>query len=619
MSERAPLERLVARTWRRFAPPPKMTVAEWADTYRILSPEYAAEPGRWRTSRTPYMREPMSVITDRDTETVVIMASSQVGKTEVLHNCLGYTMHLHPRPTLYVQPTLDTASAVSKDRLGPMIRDTAPLRGLVAPPRGRDGSNTTFHKTFPGGHLTLAGANSPASLASRPIAFLLADEVDRWEASVGHRRGRQGSPQDSGSEGDPLALAVKRTTTFRGRKIVITSSPTVKGASRIEDWYEISDQRRYWTPCPRCREPFVFAWEHIRWAEGVPEAPWIECPACSGRIEDTERGALMAAGVWKADKPFAGIAGFHIWSGFALWRSLAEQVAEFLRARRSLEMRQVWTNTALGRTWEVPGERIDPGSLILRRVDYGAAVPEGVRLITAGVDTQDDRLEALVVGWGDGEEGWILERVPLLGDPGRSDVWRELDDLLDFDWPHARGGTMRIQCALVDSAGHRTQAVYNAVVPRQVRRVYATIGRSGGERGMLVSPPKAIRAQGGGTVQRRVVDVDQAKALLFSRLRVTDPGPEYLHFPMSVGEAFFDELTAERLVTKRNKYGVPTKTWEQIRERNESLDCLVLALAALRVVAPNAARFGKLAGEVDTMRVLGRLPRPDAEALEVAG
>lgn len=178
---------------------------------------------------------------------------------------------------------------------------------------------------------------------------------------------------------------------------------------------------------------------------------------------------------------------------------------------------------------------------------------------------------------------------------------------------------MRIQCALVDSAGHRTQAVYNAVVPRQVRRVYATIGRSGGERGMLVSPPKAIRAQGGGTVQRRVVDVDQAKALLFSRLRVTDPGPEYLHFPMSVGEAFFDELTAERLVTKRNKYGVPTKTWEQIRERNESLDCLVLALAALRVVAPNAARFGKLAGEVDTMRVLGRLPRPDAEALEVAG
>jgi len=243
---------------------------------------------------------------------------------------------------------------------------------------------------------------------------------------------------------------------------------------------------------------------------------------------------------------------------------------------------------------------------MLRREDYTGTVPSGVRLLTMGVDVQDDRLEALIVGWGPGEEAWVIERTPLPGDPARDDCWRELDELLMFDWPHADGGTLRILCTLVDAGGHRTQSVYNAVIPRQPRRVFASFGRSGGERGLLCSPPKAIRpANGTGTVQRRIVDVDQAKALLFSRLRVPEPGPEYVHFPTGVGETFFDELTAEKFVTKRNKYGVPSKTWERIRERNESLDCFVLALAALRIIAPTPARFDALAVKVDEQRAKG--------------
>lgn len=584
------LDQLVAATLQRFAPPPRLSLSAWADAERILPAESSAEPGRWRTDRVPYLREPMDAIGDRHVETVVLMASSQVGKTEVLLNLLGFHMQLDPAPMMLIEPTIEIGGAVSKDRIAPMLRDTPALRGLVSPARSRDTSNTTLHKSFPGGALTIAGANSPASLASRPIRVLLGDELDRWPPSVG-------------TEGDPLTLAIKRTATFRRRKIVLVSSPTVKDASRIEDWWQVSDQRRLHVPCPRCGVLFVLRWEHVRFEDRDPSTAYLECPTCHGTIEDRERGAMVAAGVWEPGAPFTGVRGYHVWEAYSPWRSLRDQVAAFLVSRRSLETRQAWINTSLGELWETPGEKVEPSALLLRREDYQGTVPAGVRVITIGADTQNDRLEALVVGWGDGEECWILERESLPGDPARPEVWRELDALLTMDWPHARGGSMRAQCTLVDAGGHRTQAVYSAVIARQARRVYASFGRSGGEKGLLVSPPKPIQpASGRGTVLRRIVDVDQAKALLYARLRVSDPGPEYVHFPRTVGETFFDELTAEKLTTKRNKYGVPTKTWEQVKERNESLDCAVLALAALRIVAPTPERFRVLAAQIDALR-----------------
>lgn len=532
----------------------------------------------------------MDVISDRHIETVVVMASSQVGKTEVLLNLIGYHIHLDPCPMMLIEPTLEMASALSKDRIGPMLAATPALRGLVAPPRSRDSSNTVLHKSFPGGHLTISGANSPASLASRPIRLVLADEVERWPESVG-------------GEGDPLAIAIKRSTTFQRRKIVIVSTPTVKDASRIEDWWNISDRRRLHIPCLHCGQSWVLRWAHIRWDEGDPSSAHIECPRCKGAIPDSKRMEMIAAGQWVAEAPTAGIAGFHVWEGYSPWRSLRDQVTAFLASRRTLEMRQAWVNTSLGETWEIPGDRLESSSLLMRREKYDAELPTGVQILTCGVDTQDDRLEALIVGWGIREQSWVIERHTLLGDPSGPEVWSELDELLQRDWQHANGGTMRIQCSLIDAGGHRTQAVYSGVIPRQSRRLFASFGRSGGEKGLLVSPPKGIKpASGIGTVFRRIVDVDQAKALLFARLRISDPGPEFVHFPMTVGETFFDELTAEKLITKRNKYGVPTKTWEQIRDRNESLDCFVLALAALRIIAPTQHRFSALASKIGSAR-----------------
>lgn len=586
------LEAIAARTYQRLAPPPRLTISDWADRERVLAPESSAEPGRWRTDRTPYLRAVMDALSDRHVETVVMMASSQVGKTEVLLNALGYYMHLDPSPILFIQPTLQIASAISKDRIAPMIRSTPVLEAVVAHGKSRAASNTILHRSFIGGQLTLAGANSPASLAGRPIRILLADEVDRWPASAGE-------------EGDPLILARKRTTTFRRRKIVVVSTPKIKDASRIEEWYNISDRRQWHTPCPRCGDAFVLAWEHIRFEDRDPSTARIECPLCEGRIEERERLPMVAAGHWRASAPFAGIAGFHMWEGFSPFVSLQEQVATFLVARQSLETRQAWTNTSLGKPWEVPGDKIEAASLLSRREQYAAELPAGVKVLTCGVDTQDDRLEALVVGWGDGEECWLIAHAVASGDPARAEVWGELDELLGIAWGHEMGGALRVYCTLVDAGGHKTQGVYNAVIPRQRKRVYACKGKPGGESGLMVSPPKILRPkQGSGTVHHRMIDSDQAKVLIYGRMKkITEPGPEYIHYPMSLGQAFFDQLTSQRLITKRNKYGVPTKSWEQIRERDEALACLVLAFCSLRVVAPTPQQFTRLAGSLEMQRI----------------
>jgi phage terminase large subunit GpA-like protein len=571
------LDCLEAATWCRLEPPPRLNVSEWADEHRVLSAESSASPGRWRTAMVEYLREIQDAIGDPQTETIVFMKSAQIGGSEALVNVLLYSLVNDPGPAMYLLPTLELASAFSKDRLQPAIRDCAALRDMVGTPRSRDADNTILRKGVAGAVLTIAGANSPASLSSRPVRLVLADEIDRWPASIG-------------AEGDPLSLAIRRTTAFRRRKILLVSTPTLKGASRIEDWWNVSDQRLYHTPCPRCAEPFVIEWEHLRWDAGDPATARLECPHCAGVIEDRERPAMIAAGQWRASAPFAGIRGYRAWEIVAPWRRLADIVGSFLVAKRSLETRQVWENTCRARLWEAPGESVEPSHLLLRREAYAAELPAGVVAVTCGVDVQDSYLAALVVGWGRGEESWVVHYANLPGDPARPEVWSELEALLLRRWAHELGPTLPVLACCVDSGGHRTQAVYSWVMPRQPRRVHATIGRSGGTHGMLVSPPKPIRpTTGPGTVLLRVVDTDQAKSLLYSRLRLTErAGPEVVHFPMTVGEQFFSELTAERLVTKRNKYGVPTKTWERQQAKNEALDAFALALGALRIVATPA-------------------------------
>lgn len=552
-----------------LTPPPNLSVSQWADENRRLSPEASAEPGSWSTSRAEYQRGIMDAVNDPSVNNIVVMSSAQIGKTEICNNVLGYHIDQDPAPILVVQPTLDMAQAWSKDRLATMLRDTPVLQNKVADPRSRDSGNTTLHKVFPGGHITACGANSPSSLASRPIRIVLCDEVDRY-------------PVSAGAEGDPISLARKRSATFWNKKLIMVSTPTVKGQSRIEQAFFESDQREYYVPCPDCGEFRTLKWANVQFDKEAPETAAYVCEDCGSVWDDSKRLRAIRKGEWRAHAPFKGTAGFRLSALYSPWMSLEDGVRDFLEARKQPATLRVWINTYLGETWEEEGQRVDDIGVSERREDYGDTLPDGVIIITAGVDVQDDRLEMEIVGWGRNEESWSLEYKTIYGDPSSPIVWGELDTHLRKTYFHIRGVELPIRSACVDSGGHHTQSVYAFCKAREGRRVFAIRG-VGGEGKPLVGRPTINNAQ---RVKLFPVGVDTAKELVYSRLRITEPGAGYCHFPASYDDEYFRQITAEQLVSRYHK-GFLRREWQKIRPRNEALDCRVYALAAYSLLNAN--------------------------------
>lgn len=584
---------------RALTPPPKLKVSEWADRFRRLSPESSAEPGQWFTSRAEYQRGMMDAVSDPSIETVVVMSSAQVGKTEVLNNAIGFHIHLDPAPILLVQPTIEMAEVWSKDRFAPMLRDTPVLRGLVKDPRSRDSGNTLRQKTFPRGQIAMAGANSPASLASRPVRLVLLDEVDRF-------------PPSAGTEGDPVKLAIKRTANFWNRKILMTSTPTVKGASRIEAAWEESDQRVYEVPCPVCGGFQTLKWCQVRWtkdAKGNAEGVRYECERCKAHLTETDKHRMIRNGRWIVTRPWiVRTAGFHINELYSPWSTWAGVVENFLEAKKRPETLRVWVNTSLGETWEEEGVTVDDAALSGRREDYGIGdpLPEAVLLLTAGVDVQDDRIEGTAWGFGIGEESWVIQHAVFRGNPETSlKVWRDLDDWLLRVYPHSSGTTLRVAAACVDSGGHATQQVYDFCRRREARRIWAIVGRAGAGLPLIKIGARRTRQK----VALGIVGTDTAKGLLFSRLALGEFGPGYIHFPRDVDDEYFRQLTAEKLMTKHVK-GVPTRVWKQIRARNEALDCAVYAFAAFASLNANLER---IAQRVEAAAKEAKAPAPDSD------
>jgi len=558
------------------APPPSLTISQWADQYRQLSSEASAEPGKWHTDRAPYQRAIMDALCDPQVETVVIMSSAQIGKTEIINNIIGYHMHLDPSPILLLQPTLEMAEAWSKDRFAPMLRDTTVLHGVVKDPRSRDSGNTLLHKRFPGGHITMAGANSPASLASRPIRLVLCDEVDRY-------------PVSAGTEGDPVSLASKRTTTFWNRKLMLTSTPTIKGASRIAAAFEQSDARQYHVPCPHCGETQVLKWGQVTWQSDnghQPETAVYVCEHNGCIISESERARMVKAGRWIAQQPFTNIAGFHINELYSPWVTLAQMVTDFLRAKKLPETLKTWVNTSLGEPWEEDGETLDADVLLQRKESWGADAPEPVVLVTAGVDVQGDRLEMEVKGWGIGEECWSLDYRIFYGDPAQSMVWQELDAYLLQPIRSKLGVNLNIACVCVDSGGHHTQAVYEFCGARAVRGVFPIKGISQTAKPLVGRPSKNNRYR----LRLYPIGTDTAKEVIYSRLRITEPGAGYFHFPLERDREYFLQLTGEKQITRFAK-GTAKREWIKTRARNEVLDCTVYALAAFKLLNPNLAKL----------------------------
>lgn len=551
-------------------------MSQWADQFRRLSPEASAEPGLWDTARAEYQRGIMDAVSDPATHTVVVMSSAQVGKTEVLNNIIGFHVAQDPAPMLILQPTLEMGEAWSKDRLAPMLRDTPALRGKVKDPRSRDSGTTITHKQFPGGHLTVAGANSPAGLASRPIRVVLCDEVDRY-------------PPSAGSEGDPVSLARKRSATFWNRKLVLTSTPTVKGGSRIEMAFEESDQRRYWIPCPHCSEMQTLKWSSVRWPANEPERAAYHCEACGAAWTDAQRFAAIRHGEWRASVNFTGVAGFHLSELYSPWSRIADIARSFVEAKKNPETLRAWVNTSLGETWEDVGETVDDHGLMGRAEEWeDDAIPAGVKILTVGVDVQDDRLELEVVGWGRDEESWSLEYTRLFGDPSAPALWAELDALIGRQFKREDGALLKVAAVCVDSGGHHTQAVYRYCRDRYNRRVYAIKGMAGA--GRPVWPKKASR-NNSGRINLFLVGVDSAKDAVYARLRITRPGAGFCHFPAARDADWFAQLTAETVTTRYSK-GFPIRQWvKKAGARNEALDARVYAYAALQSLNVVWARF----------------------------
>lgn len=555
--------------FRFFKPPEKLSVSEWADRYRMLSPEASAEPGKWDTSRAEYQRGIMDAFSDPKIHTIVWMSSAQVGKTEALLNIIGYFIDQDPAPILVLQPTLEMAKTFSKDRLSTMLRDTPKLKGKVKDVKSRSSGNTMLHKVFPGGHITIAGANSPASLASRPIRIVLMDEVDRY-------------PLSAGAEGDPVNLAIKRTTTFWNRKVALVSTPTIKGISRIEKAFEESDQRKYYVPCPHCGHSQVLQWSGVVWSDGDPNTAAYTCEHCGALWSDKDRYRAIRQGEWRAHKESNGVAGFWLNELYSPWARLQDIVVNFLQSKDDPEMLKTFINTSLGETWEDnAGEEVEWRHLYERRESY-TKVPARAAVLVCGVDVQDDRLEGEVRAFGQGEESWGIKRYVIYGSPALDSTWEQLDDIILSDYESDLGIKMRVSCTCIDSGGHFTDEVYRYCKDREIYRVYAVKGASTPAKPIISRPSKNNKYK----VNLFTIGTDTAKELIYARLKLEEERQGYYHWNEQYDEEYFMQLTAEKAVT-RYKKGVAHREWIKMRARNEALDYNVYALAAVRILNPN--------------------------------
>jgi len=515
----------------------------------------------------------MDAVNDHRISTIVFMKSAQVGATEILNNIVGYYIDQDPSPTLVLQPTLAMAQAWSKDRLANMIRDCDSLRKKVKDPRSKDSGNTVLSKKFPGGNINIVGSNSASGLASRPIRILLCDEVDRYEASAG-------------AEGDPISLAMKRTTTFWNRKIFITSTPTIKGMSRIDIAFEESDKRYFHVPCPNCNKKQRLVWEQIVWEKSKPETAQYICIHCESAIDENKKQWMLLKGEWIATKPTKKVAGFHISELYSPWRTWKEMAIDFYEVKKQPEMLKTWVNTALGRTFDDPGESIEHHDLMEKRETYDPTnIPNDVLLLTCGVDVQGDRLEAQVLGWGDNNECWVIDYRVIYGDPSSNPIWLELDGYLNHIYRRDDNKKLRVVCTCIDSGGHHTQQVYAYAAKRIHRKVFPIKGSS------LSNQPIINRPSYVGKNRNILyaVGTDSAKEVIFTRLKAEE---ETIHFPAHVDEEYFKQLTSEKRVIKYTKGGKKF-AWVKINNRNEALDTMVYGFAALHILQPNYLKIAQ--------------------------
>jgi phage terminase large subunit GpA-like protein len=568
---------------RNLAPPPKLTLSQWAERYAVLSRETSAQTGRFRAF--PYQNGIMDAITDPTVTTITVCKSARVGYTKILDHVAGYYIHQDPSPILVVQPRVEDAEDYSGTEIAPMLRDTPVLAEITGDLKAKDSKQKLLKRVFRNGaSMAFVGANSPGGFRRITARIILFDEVDGYPIT------------GAGSEGDQVRLGAKRAESFWNKKVVLGSTPTVKGYSRIEKSFAASDQRRFWVPCPHCDEfqvlewggpdtPHGFKWDKDEKGNGLPETAHYVCRHNGCVIVDADKPDMVARGEWRAAAPFKGHAGFHIWTAYSLFPNAAwpNLVEEWLSVKNDPLARQTFINTTLGEPYEDAGDRaLQESKLAARGELWADEVPDGVAVVTVGVDVQDYRVEIETVGWGHNEESWSLDYHVIDGEFSEPSTQAQLDEHLKRIWRRGDGRRLEPMATCIDSGGHHTQAVYGFAKARLARRVWAVKGESArfGQRSP-VWPTKRPSARNKQAFRPVILGVNAAKDVIRQRLHIDQPGPGYMHFPADRDIGYFTQLTSERSITKIMG-GVKFRVWELPPGRaNEALDCRVYAYGAL--------------------------------------
>lgn len=596
-------------------PLPKTSVSQWADNHRMLSSGISAEPGKWKTSRAPYQKDIMNAFTEPGIHRVVVKSSSQIGKSDMMNNVIGRFAHLDPCAIMMIQPTIDMAQDYSKTRIAPMIRDTKVLNNLFYDVKSRDANNTILSKVFPGGRLIMCGANSPAGLASRPIRILLADEVDRF-------------PDSAGTEGDPVDLAAKRMTTFWNSCMGLFSTPTNEGSSRIDEEYLAGTQEEWQHKCPNCGEYHLLRhidmtvdYKEIKTPSGkktviVNDVKW-RCPHCGFSFSEKEMKQTPQKYISRnADALKNGIRSFFVNGFTSPWMTWSKIMREWLEAKGDPEREKVIMNTVFGESYKQKGAFEDEQIFLRRRESYGAELPNGVLLLTAAIDTQDNRLEYEVVGWGKEEECWGIRKGIVLGAPNQARTWKEIDNILDKTYHFADGKGLKVVRTFIDSGGHYTSDVYNYCQKNFHKQRFAIKGRGGPGIPLIYKIAKANNAK----APLILLGVDDGKQQIMDRLSIDSPGPLYFHFPQDEGikelsnrgydDLYFKGIISEhKKVYKRN--GVLREVWETTKNvRNEPLDLRNYNLACMKSLKPDWDKLEMLVNGMSETEIKRSVAKP---------
>jgi len=572
-------------------PDEQIGVADWAAKYRVLPPS-SPEPGKWRNERTPYLVGVMDALsgmpspttrashddpTPLDNGWVKIVAQQkghQLGGSACGENFIGRSITSAAGNILAVFATEADAEKWEIDRFVPMRDSTAELRKRVKRAGEKGSDNTKLRKKFPGGMINLVTSLAAGRLKSTTVRYVLAEEIDEW-------------PMNVDGQGNPFDLAVNRTSNFGSRaKIFANSTPTIDGKSQIQRLHDQGDQRKYFARCPHCSLPQAFDWRNMKWEDGAPETVLLFCTVCSaGSPEHAWKTRGYDGAYWMPTAPGDGkTASFHLSSLYAPlgWRPWVELVRDWLDAQGDVlkmirfinnELAQCWKDKSVEAKWQLIKARAWPYK--------SRQVPRGALVLTCSVDTQNDRLEVLVIGWGRGMTVSTIEHVILHGDPALQQVWSDLDAYRAKPFVNADGQQMRIQLCGIDSGGSRTNDVYDYVRTRQHEGVFALKGTSQKHRPVIGRPTDQDVTVKGRTIKKGVklwpIGTDTAKDRIFGALAAdgeegVDPAAYRMRFPDDLDDEHYEQLTGEI-------YNPAKDVWVKIRPRQEVLDLHVYNLA----------------------------------------